>query len=142
MVMDQRIKKFKNEKISRLSKKAIKVEIAKNGPNGISLLIVNFLLTKINNKIDIIAPIQNEKMKAVAESQIPKRNPHPRASLPSPRPISRPPERQCKSKKGKLIAMPEKSTKKKLPKEKTPNIKEVVIKIQTILFGIILCLMS
>ncbi|HJL55719.1 MAG TPA: hypothetical protein QGF60_00730 [Candidatus Paceibacterota bacterium] len=86
----------------------------RNGPNGISLFIVSRFPLKFNKGILIRiilikAPIQKERIIAVMPKESPRSHPMPSASLPSPRPIHVPREKNQKLKKNRKNMGPERN---------------------------------
>ncbi len=84
----------------------------RNGPNGISLLIVSFFVLNAKRIKLTAAPIQNARTTAEIPSIRPRAQPMPRANLPSPSPIHLPLEKNQRRKKGKNKAGPATNTHK------------------------------
>lgn len=78
---------------SKLLTKAIKAEIARNGPNGISLLMVSPLFLSPKRIRPKIAPSQKEIKTIASPCERPNKIPKPKTILASPNPINRPLER-------------------------------------------------
>ena len=93
-------------KIFILKKNAVINPIIRNGPNGISLFIVNCFLCKYNDEINASptpkrAPIQKDNMIAETPADKPSIHPIPTTSFPSPKPIHLPSDISHKKKKNK-----------------------------------------